>query len=374
MRNRTPPFSECVERLAAADPRRIAIIKPSALGDVVQSMPLLGPLRQRFPSARIAWVIAEELRGLLESHPQIDELLIFRRRGGWRDGLRLLGELRRGRFDLVLDLQGLARTGLMTLATRAPLRVGLQTAREGADRACHLTLPHTGPDVPAHARYWRVAECLGLGASDRQTVLPISDDDRCWAEAALSALFRGGRRTRRPVIAVHPGAKWITKRWPADRFAAVAARAAREFGAATVLVGSPGEKPLSERVVAMLKSLVPSARALDLTGQTTLGQLAAVLQSADLALTNDSGPMHLAAALGTPVVAVFTCTSPRRSGPPGDKHALVSTNVFCAASYKKRCPHRGLRHMACLDEIGVDRVWQALRTSAARLLQEPAAA
>jgi lipopolysaccharide heptosyltransferase II len=294
----------------------------------------------------------------------------FRRRGGWRDGVRLLRELRRGRFDLVFDLQGLARTGMMTWATRAPLRVGLQTAREGAARACHLTLPHTGPDIPAHARYWRVAECLGVDASDRQCVVPIGDDDQRWADEAIQDY----RRSARPVIALHPGAKWVTKRWPPDRFAAVAARAAREFGAATVLVGSPGERPLSERVAAMLTHLMPSAAVLDLTGRTTLKQLAAVLQSADLALTNDSGPMHLAAALGTPVVAVFTCTSPRRSGPPGSEHALISTNVFCAASYKKRCPHRGLKHMACLDEIGVDRVWQALRAAVERVLPSPAAA
>jgi ADP-heptose:LPS heptosyltransferase len=108
-----------------------------------------------------------------------------------------------------------------------------------------------------------------------------------------------------------------------------------------------------------VRRLIPHGRLLNLAGQTTLKQLAALLSSAHVVLTNDSGPMHMAAALGTPVVGIFTCTSPVRSGPPGERHQLVSTNLSCAASYRRRCPYSGRKHLACMEELDTERVWQA---------------
>ena len=142
--------------------RRICVIKPSALGDVVQSLPLLPILRKRFPEARISWVINRQLAPLLEGHPDLDELIIFERRGTWTDWRRLLTQLRNSEFDLVFDLQGLFRTGIMMLATRAKLRVGLETAREGAQWGWHFAVPETGLDVAPHMRYRRVAERLAF--------------------------------------------------------------------------------------------------------------------------------------------------------------------------------------------------------------------
>ena len=149
--------------LRSIDARRICLIKPSAFGDVVQTLPLLPVLKERFPNAQISWVINSGLRELLEDHPQIDDLISYRRHGTWKDSMRLLRELRQRQFDLVFDLQGLLRTGIMTFATRAKIRVGLESAREGSSAACHITLSDTDRFMPAHLRYWRVAEALGLG-------------------------------------------------------------------------------------------------------------------------------------------------------------------------------------------------------------------
>lgn len=338
-------------RLGDVDARRICLIKPSAFGDVVQTLPLLPVLRERFPQASVSWVIQDGLADLLEGHPYLDEVIRVERRPSLHSWRGLLRRLKQARFDLVFDLQGLLRTAVMTAATRAPLRIGLETAREGSRLACHFLLPDTGRMVPAHLRYWRVAEALGMERFRRETVVPILSEDRDWARQRLEPISG-------PVLAVHPGARWPTKRWPADKFAVVAAKARRVFGLSPVIIGGRDELPFAGQLGHLLRRFLPSAPAMNLAGETSLRQLAAILEKADVLLSNDSGPMHLAAGLGTPVVGVFTCTDPRRSGPPGEEHELVSTAVFCAGSYKKRCPHRGHKHMACMEELAIERVWQ----------------
>lgn len=331
--------------------QRLCVIKPSAFGDVVQALPILPVLRERFPRAQIAWVIRSELRGLLDGHPCLDEVIPWQRRG-LRNAWHLLRDLRRRRFDLVFDLQGLLRTAVMAFATGAPLRVGLETAREGSRLACHRTLRDTGPWVPAHLRYWRVAEALGRGDRRRETIVHVPQPDVRWAGEQL-------RAPAAPILSVHPGARWETKRWPAENFAVVAARAMRRYGFATAILGSAAEIPFAGQLQHELRRYGFSGRVHNLAGRTTIKQLAAVLERSHVLLTNDSGPMHLAAGLGTPVAGVFTCTSPVRSGPPGEDHQLVTTSLPCGNCYKKRCPRRGTDRMACLSDITIDEVWNA---------------
>ena len=340
-----------MSRLARVTASRVCVIKPSALGDVVQAMPLLPVLRRRFPTAEIAWVIAAGLADLVDPHPLVDRTIRFERRGGWRHWRGLLGELRAARFDLVFDLQGLARTGLMTAATGAPVRIGLESAREGASLAVHRTLPDTGRLMPAHARYWRVAEELGCGGLSRTTPVAASRADAAFARDLLP----GGRLK----LALVPGARWTTKRWPPTKFARLAVKAYRVTGALPVVVGAPDEVDLCGEVTRLIRRFAPGCGALDLSGRTTLRRLAAVLATCDLAVSNDTGPMHLAAAVGTPVVGVFTCTDPVRSGPPGRRHEFVQTGVPCAGSYKKTCPIAGAGRCACLEDVQVAAVWAA---------------
>lgn len=352
------PFADIARALDATDVRRICVVKPSALGDIVQTLPLVPVLKQRFPDASLSWVVNRSFADLLADLPGLDEVHLFDRRGPWQGWWRLLRTLRSRRFDLVFDLQGLLRTATMTWATGAPVRIGLETAREGAHLSCTHTLPDTGRLVPAWQRTWRVAELLGAADVPRTTPLGLGPEHRHFAEQELAGLPR-------PVVAVHPGAQWATKRWPVEKFAVVLNKAVRSFHASVAVVGGPDEARLSQQLGRLLRQLCPSAPLVDLTGRTSLRQLAAVLGSVDVALTNDSGPMHLAAATGTPVVSVFTCTHPVRSGPPGDAHRLVASRVPCAASYRKKCPFRGCRHLACLDELTSDRVWQELAGSLA---------
>jgi len=361
-----------VETLRTVRPRRVCVIKPSALGDIVQSLPLVEALKKRFPGCTVSWVANREYVGLLERHPLLDEVLPFGRRDAWDTvaaWARLIGllrQLRRGRFDLVLDLQGLARTGVMALATDAPIRLGLQTAREGSHLACHLLLPGTSTTVPAHLRYRRVAEALGATEFPDRVPLRLDADDRLWADRVY-------RELGAPVLAVHPGARWMSKRWPAEKFASVAAKAARRLGASVVLVGGWSDVRTAAEVERLLRQFVPHVRLRNVAGQTTLPRLAALLQRVDTLLCNDSGPMHLAAALGTPVVAVFTCTRAERSGPPGPEHQLVQAPTPCAGSYRKRCPLRGRKHLLCMEQLTTDEVFRAVQRVLERRAQRRAA-
>jgi lipopolysaccharide heptosyltransferase I len=340
------------DTLSKLEVRRICVIKPSALGDVVQSLPVLPILRHRFPDSHIAWVINRELSDVVSGHSCINELIPFDRRGGASDWWNLLGHLKTSRFDLVLDLQGLFRTGVMCLATRAPLRIGLQTAREGSGFACHQLLHDSGSQVPAHRRAWRLAEELGLGDMTPETEIFIPAADQTWATRIRTGLPG-------PLLVIQPGTRWETKLWPIPKFAEVVRRAMKQLGMSAIVIGSRNERPAAQELVEIVQQVVPRGHILNFAGQTSLKQLAALLKQADLVLSNDSGPLHMAAGLGTPVVGIYTCTSPVRSGPPGAQHQLVSTQLPCAASYCKRCPHAGNGHLACFEELTPDRVWQS---------------
>jgi lipopolysaccharide heptosyltransferase I len=333
-----------------AVPRRIAIIKPSALGDILNALPVLSALRRQFPEAHIAWIINQGYATLLAPHPDLNELVPFDRsslRGGWFSGsvafVRFLRHLRRQRFDLAIDLQGLLRSGLMTLATGAPVRLGLATAREGA-RWCY-TLRIDDIDGVGHAvdRCWRVAEALQADETKRFD-LPVAAAAGAWAFERLRALPR-------PWIAVGPGARWRTKRWPPEHFAALVRRAQEHVGGTAIFIGAPDEAEVSRQVAAGL-----TGATCDLTGRTTLPQLAAVLAEVDVLVANDTGPLHLAVALGRPVVAPYTCTQVALNGPYGQFHRAVETSVWCKGSYRRRCDR-----LECMAELTPDRLWPHLQ-------------
>lgn len=332
--------------------RRIALVKPSALGDIVHALPVLSALRTRFPQAEILWVVHRSYADLLDGHPELNAVLSFDRAGKRRfaalaELIRVMRELRRRACDLVIDLQGLLRTGLLTGFSGAPRRVGLFSAREGSAWAytdcLHDPLGRTLEQMHAVDRYWLVAEALGVGYLPKRFVIPIGQAERTWAESRLGALPR-------PWIMVHLGTRWETKRWPVAHFAELCQRAQRSRGGSVVLVGSPGESAFAEEFSRRFRGPL-----LNLIGQTTLKQLAAVLERADIMLSNDSGPLHLAAALGRPVVAPFTCTSIARTGPYGQLTNAMATRVWCAASYRKRCSR-----LDCMTELTPDRLWPIL--------------
>ena len=331
-------------------PRRVAILKPSALGDIAHALPVLTALKEKWPDAAFTWVANRAFAPLLQGHPDLAEVLPFDR-GAFGDRRRAPGyalhfarELRRRRFDLVIDLQGLLRTGLMCAASGAPVRVGLKQSREGA-RHFYTHAVDAPESLHAVERNWRVAEYLGAGAGPKRFVLPEIPRE---TESARSLL----RDLPRPVIAVAAGARWRTKRWPVEHFATLLNR----VGAAAVLVGAADDVELHRRLSALLT--VPFS---DLIGKTPLPLLAALLREVNVTLANDTGPLHLAAALGTPCVAPYLCTSASRHGPYTSPGGGVATRVACRASYLRDCPN----NLICFAELTPDRLEGPLRAALA---------
>ncbi|HEY1191098.1 MAG TPA: glycosyltransferase family 9 protein [Gemmata sp.] len=332
------------------DARRIAIIKPSALGDIVHSLPVLTALRVRFPAARITWVVNTGLESLIAGHPDLTDTLPFERgafkglRGALRTAWAFAGELRRRRFDLVIDMQGLLRSGLMTWASGAPYRVGFRNAREGSRYAYTHKLAAPGK-TEGHAvdRMWVVAEAFGVGHLPKTFRVPLRAPELDAARTELAGLPR-------PWVVVAVGAKWVTKRWPVGHFAELLRRAGAHFGGSAVLIGGPEDSALAKEVCANL----PGA-SLDLTGKTSLPRLSATLSLADAMVGNDTGPLHLAAALGVPCVAPYLCTKVAWHGPYTQAASCADTAVPCGGSYIKKCPN-----MVCMPELTADRLWPKL--------------
>ena len=337
----------------AASPRRILIIKPSAIGDVVHTLPVLNLLRRRWPDSHISWLVTPACAGLLEGHPQLNQVIRFERRElgrSWRsaraalDLLRFARSLKAGGFDLVIDLQGLFRSGWLAGATRSPVRVGPANAREGA----WLFYTHgvrTGtPEQHAIERYLTVAEALGCERGPVEFVFAVDEADR----AAAAAMAPRGA-----YAVLMPGANWATKQWPVERFAALVEPIRTRFGLECVVSGGPD--------VAGLAARIPGA--VDLAGRTNLRQLVALLERAALVIANDSGPMHIAAALGRPLVTPYGPTNPVRTGPYARESSVVRLDIPCSPCYSRRCSHQ-----SCLQWLTIDPVLEL----AEKQMREPA--
>lgn len=352
-------------RRGPAPPKRLVIVKPSSLGDVIHALPVAVALKEAFPGVEVHWVVARPYAELVAAHPAVDRVLVFERRrwGGWgfwrhrAEWRALVRQLREAGYDVAVDLQGLARSALLVRASGAPVRVGLTSARECARLAYTVTAGPREAEVHAVDRYLQVLRTLGVAPPTKpRFALAVPRGARDRVEARLADEGVSGR-----FVCLAPGARWESKRWPAERFAELAARLAAEQGVEVVVVG--GEEDRS-RAEVILQRVGSAAR--DWTGRTTLAELAALLERAALLVSNDSGPMHLAAALGTPVVAVFGPTNPARTGPYGPRTAVVTSAAHCAPCYRRRC-----RRWICLRGVRVEEVH---RQVSALLRGEPAEA
>lgn len=345
----------------AAPPQRILIIKPSSLGDVATALPLAVDLKHAFPDAMIDWLIHPALRDLVRDHWAIRQNIDFDRKrlGAWWFHpaaaallAHLLTTLRQTRYDVVIDAQGLLRSGLLTAATRAPMRIGFANAREGARYfyTHRVSLPAT-PQI-AVLRMRALLQPLDLHPHT-----PARADIPVRAEAH-DAIARCIGDTS-PVVVI-PGARWDTKRWPLPRFIEIIRRL-RAAGEPVVLAGSPDEAPLCAHIMTEL----PSSGLITLAGQTTLAEMVALLAQAKLVIGNDSGPLHVAVALERPVVGLYGPTDPHHVGPYGQLDHVVRFPVECHPCRRKTCDHH-----RCMAGLTVEAVWDKVR---AVLAASPAA-
>ncbi len=337
--------------------QRILVVKPSSFGDIVHSLPFLHVLRRGFPDAHIAWVVGRSNADLLTGHPDLDEVIVFERErwGGMKDVVRSMSELsafirrlRAGRYDLVVDLQGLFRSGLVTVLTGARRRVGFAAAREFSSLFYSVRVDVPDADTHAVDRYLLVVRSLGLELDgEPQFNVRIGEEARSFAADYLASANPEGQ----PLVVMLPSSRWVTKRWPAERFATAADRVGEELNAVVLFLGSRGDRPLVARITGMMKK-----GALSLAGETTLKQSAALLARAEVVVANDTGPMHLAVALAAPVVALYGPTSPARTGPYDGTVRLLRSTRDCVPCFRAHC-----NEAHCMTDISVDDVYGAVR-------------
>lgn len=309
-------------------PRAIALVKLSALGDVVHATPVVEALAEAFPDAQLTWVVERRAAALLHAHPRLADVVTIDTRA-WR-GVRTpaatlalvhtLRALRRrllaARFDVAVDLQGLVKSGLVTAATAAPLRIGFAAGfrRErlnGLFTNCHVTPPPSARHVVD--QYLALLEPLGVRPRGVAFRLPL----RAPAEARVDEFFAGaGLKPHGRVVALNPGAGKPAKRWPVERFVELAARLAREASARVLVLWGPGEQTVAQTI-----AQAPGAV---LAPPTDLDTLVSVLRRASVVVAADTGPLHVAAAVGTPCVGLYGPTVAARNGPYGTGHRTIS--------------------------------------------------
>lgn len=327
--------------------KRIMVRSTNWVGDVVMTTPALGALRATFPDAEIVVVAKPLVAPLFDPHPYCDRVLVFDKNGperGVKGLLRFGAMLRRERFDLAVLFQKAIEAAILASLARIPQRLGYRTDGRG------LLLTHSLPFTEEVSRrhhtqhYLHLLKSFGIQGGDGGQRLLVTSDEAEWAKGMLP----GG-----PWLAVNPGAAYgSAKRWIPGRFAEVADRLAEEFGLQLVLTGGPGEKEIGRDIEQALRQPV-----LNLIGQTTLRQMTAVLSRCRLVVTNDSGPMHVAAAFGVPIVAIFGPTDHTTTHPYCEAFRIVRQDCECAPCLKRVCPtdHR------CMDAVTAGEVIDAAR-------------
>jgi heptosyltransferase I len=363
------------EKLRSRDFSKILLIKLSAVGDVVHTLPVLNKLRRRYPHAHIDWLVTPAIGELLRHHPALDGVIAFTRDNSappwaWEalsSYARLAATLRGAGYNLVVDLQCQSRTAFLSFVTGAPVRIGFdkerrevwansrkvsddfrkhawQGAREGAWLFYTHHIPLPTMDVHVIDHYQSVGTLLGFdtGPTDFSFRIPQTAHERI-----ESLLHARGIASARPLV-IAPRGNWQTKRWP-DEKSAELARHFLQRGHRVVLAGAPGERHVGESIARLAPGVV------DLTGETTISELAALLSRAAVCIAHDSGPLHLAVALGRPAVALFGPSDPVWAGPYHRDNAVVRADLPCSPCYLRRlrsCIHGH----ACMEQLPVQAV------------------
>lgn len=333
------------------EPRRILIIKPSAIGDIVHTLPILNLLRRRWPEAKLSWLVTPACAPLVENHPQVDEVIQFNRKRyghAWRSPTAssaffgFIKSLRDRQFDWALDFQGLFRSGWMSWASGARVRVGFDDAREGATMFYTHPVPSGGWwHQHATGRYLHFASALGCETEPLEYHFAVTETDREVVAGMLPQRY----------AVLIPGANWLSKRWPAENFAALVGLLKERFGLEAVTIGGPDDAEAGEKIGAPF----------NLIARTTLPQTIALLEKAALVIGNDSGPMHIAGALNRPLVALYGPTSPILTGPYHRLNSVVRVDVPCSPCYSRTCSHQ-----SCLRWLEVEPVLEQAERQLAR--------
>lgn len=347
------------------EPKKILIIRLSAIGDVVRTLPALRALRDKFPSAYIAWVVEENAKDLLQGHPDLNQIFIFKRKklskgfldvrnflNTSKEVLDFLRKVRGEHFDLVLDFHGILKSGVIGFLSGAPLRIGL--SRHDSKEFnylfnnCHVTFKTNA--ISRIEKNLNFIRFLGIHCDNQEPIIPIADEDR---HAINNFFTEKGLSEHTPLIAIHPGTskKTLYKRWNISYYAIVADKLIEKLHAKIVWTWGPGELETAKSIVTQMKYESTIACK---TG--SLRQLAELFRRCDLFLGSDSGPMHIASFVKTPVVAIYGPTDPVVNAPcKKNPHIVLRKDLPCSPCRKRKC-----KSLQCMNMVTPDEVFDAV--------------
>ncbi len=343
------------------NPRKILILKFSAMGDVVHTLPVAATLRKALPDAHIAWMVEEHFRDILYGNPDIDEVIPLRAKV-WRKNwnakslaeiLDTIKTLRRHKFDLVFDLHGLIKSGIIAKLSGAPTRVGFHRS-DCKEKFSALFTNQKGPCMAGGLHvvdmYLTLLQAtLGKVAEIKNFPLQVPDE----ADGKVAHFFdQHPNLSTRPIIGINPGAGFESKQWQIVRFAQLADRISEELSCSIMLTWGPGEELKAQQISGHMQQknwIAPP---------TSILESIALYKRMALLVSCDSGPLHLGAALGIPTVSIFGPTDPVRNGAYGVNHETVYKILSCSFCWKKTCP---LRTKECMDQVTVDEVFRAVK-------------
>jgi predicted lipopolysaccharide heptosyltransferase III len=333
------------------DFRKILVIKLRAIGDVILATPVLENLRQAFPQARIDFLIEKPGAPIVTGHPAVHDVLVLDRHK-WGASLALIWHLRRQNYDAVFDLFGNPRSALLTRLSRAEVRVGFRF--RGRRHAYTVKVEPRGDRVHEVEFNLDALRALRIPIVTRQLHVAVDSSSEDYA----ARFWRENGLQDRLVIGLNASGGWYTKRWPLESFAQLGDRLGRELGAVVLLIWGPGEFDEVQSIARMMHQ--PPL----LAPQTNLKQLAALLSRLTLLVSNDSGPLHLAAAMGTPVVGIYGPTRPDLQGPWGEGHeTVVKTGLPCLGCNGVTC--KIVTH-DCMKRLEGEVVWEAVNRCLAK--------
>ncbi|MCA9484847.1 MAG: lipopolysaccharide heptosyltransferase I [Nitrospina sp.] len=340
-------------------PAKILIVKLSSLGDLAHALPVLCALRKRFPESHIAWAVESKFSDFIKGHPDLNEVIEvptqkWRRKWtpkSFAEIWQLIRTLRESRYDLVLDLQGLIKSSILTGFSGSPKRLGFhrRDCREPLSAwACNLRAERTRHIPHVVDKNLALLKPLGIGADSPGFNLGARPEALAYIDEQLHNLLPAG--SPKPV-ALHAGVGYPTKAWPLERFAALADRIRRELEVPVLLTWGPGDRDRAETIRELMEEtghLAPET--------ASLQQALALYTRIRLFISGDTGPLHLCAALEVPTVSIYGPTDPARNGPYGPAHEVVMEPQPCSFCFKRSCP----TDTECMQAVDVDRVFEAV--------------
>jgi len=335
----------------------ILIVRTDRIGDVILTTPAIAALRQAYPNARITIMVTPATREIVDGNPNLDEVIVYDQKGahkGFRGYWKFIAELHRRKFDLTIIYHTKKRFNLICFLVGIPNRIGFQNNKFGFLLTHQIKDTRPLGDKHEYEYCLEVLKHLGVDARAHELFFSLHQDSEIWAENLLRQSDLRGRDSQK-LIAVHPGASCISKRWLPERFAELSEKLFWHYDAQIILVGGPETKSISVAIKSKIKTPI-----LDVTGQTTVSQLASLLKRCHLLISNDSGPVHVAVAVGTPVISIFgrnqAGLSPTRWRPLGAKDIVLHKEVGCEVCLAHNCQIE----FKCLWAITVDDVLQAV--------------